>query len=105
MVLFLNRAAGYLVLASLLRAALLQHERKLGSVPFSDVGERYGVSRTHVRKLLVEAENAGLVKLHARGGKCVEILPRLLDSHDRGIANGMYIHDLAYLAANNISVS
>jgi len=35
-----------------------------------------GVSRTHVRQLLVAAEEAGLVKLHARGGRRVELLPR-----------------------------
>jgi hypothetical protein len=29
----------------------------------------------------------------------VEILPRLWSSHDRGIAGGMYLHDLTYLAA------
>lgn len=98
MVLFLNRAAGYLVLASLLQKTLRQSERGLGSVPFSNVGDRFGVSRTHVRKLLIEAENAGLVKLHARGGQCVEVLPRLIESHDRSIANGMFIHDLAYVA-------
>jgi hypothetical protein len=52
-----------------------------------------------VRKLLVAAEAEGLVKLHAHGGRRVEILPRLWASHDRGMANGMYGHDIAYLLA------
>jgi hypothetical protein len=49
-----------------------------------------------VRNLLVAAEEAGLVKIHGRGGQRVEILPRLWVSHDRGMAVGMYLHELAY---------
>jgi hypothetical protein len=55
-------------------------------------------TRTHVRDLLVTAEQAGLVRLHAPGGRRVEILPRLWSCHDRAIAAGMYGHDLVYLA-------
>jgi hypothetical protein len=69
------------------------------AVPYGDVGDRFGVSRTHVRRLLVAAEEAGLVKLHARGGHRVDILPRLWSSHDRGIAGGMYLGDIIYKAA------
>jgi hypothetical protein len=68
-------------------------------VPYAEVGDQFGVSRTHVRKLLVAAEEAGLVKLHARGGHRVEILPRLWSSYDRGLATGMYVHDMTYMAA------
>ena len=46
------------------------------AVPYADVGDRFAVSRTHVRKLLADAEAHRLVKLHARGGRRVEILPR-----------------------------
>lgn len=61
------------------------------AIPY-DAGERFGVSRTHVRQLLVAAEQAGLVKLHARGGRRVEILPRLWlwATHDRGMSAGMF---------------
>ena len=65
--------------------------------PTPKLGDRFGVSRTHVRKLLVAAEQAGLVKLHARGGHRVEILPRLWSSYDRGLATGMYVHDMTYV--------
>jgi hypothetical protein len=68
-------------------------------VPYGDVGDRFGISRTQVRNLLVEAEGRGLVKLHARGGRHVEILPRLWESHDRGISGGMYLNDIVYVAA------
>jgi hypothetical protein len=96
--LFLNRAGGYMVLAALLQAAATSGDQFAG-VPYADVGDRFGVSRTHVRNLLVEAEAAGLVRLHSRGGHRVEILPRLWDSHDRGIAFGMQLNDMVYVAA------
>ncbi len=96
--LFFDRAAGVLVLAALLQAAMAAPEAPHAAVPYADVGERFGVSRTHVRQMLVAAEQAGLVKLHARGGRRVEILPRLWSSYDRGLAAGMYIHDMVYVA-------
>jgi hypothetical protein len=99
MMLFFNRAAGYMVIATLLQAAMAEGNDLHTAMPYADVGERFGVSRTHVRQLLIAAEEAGLVKLHGRGGHQVEILPRLWASHDRGIAGGMYLHDLVYVAA------
>jgi hypothetical protein len=99
MMLFLDRPAGYMVIAALLQAAMAQGDHPHAAVPYADVGDRFGVSRTHVRNLLVTAQEAGLVKLHARGGHRVESLPRLWSSHDRGIAGGMYGHDAIYVAA------
>jgi hypothetical protein len=101
MLLFLDRAGGYPVLAALLQVAMADPENPHAAVPYTDVGDRFGVSRTHVRRLLRAAQDAGLVKLHARGGHRVEILPRLWVSHDRGISGGMYFHDIVYLAATN----
>jgi hypothetical protein len=99
MMLFLNRAAGYPVIAALLQAAMAAGDYPHAAVPYAEVGDRFGVSRTHIRKLLVAAEEIGLVKLHARGGLRVEILPRLWASHDRGISGGMFLHDMIYVAA------
>jgi hypothetical protein len=99
MLLFLNRAAGYMVIAALLQAAMTAGDDPHAAVRYADVGDRFGVSRTQARKLLVLAEESGLVKLHGRGGRQVEILPRLWSSHDRGMAHGMYGHDAVYMAA------
>jgi hypothetical protein len=99
MMLFFNHAAGYPVIAALLQAAMATTDHRQAAVPYGEVGDRFGVSRTHVRKLLVAAEQAGLVRLHARGGHRVEILPRLWSSHDYGMAGGMYLHDILYVAA------
>ncbi len=99
MTLFFDRVAGHAVLAALLHAAMTRPEQPNAEIPYADVGDRFGVSRTHVRQLLVAAQEVGLVKLHARGGHRVEILPRLWLSYDRSIAGGMYLHDLIYVAA------
>ncbi len=99
MMLFFAHAAGHMILAALLHAAMGEGEDPLAAVPYAEVGERFGVSRTHVRQLLVAAQTAGLVKLHARGGHRVEILPRLWSSYDRAIAGGMYLNDMLYVAA------
>ena len=96
--LFFNHAAGAVVHAALLRAAMRTPGYPDAAVPYAEIGERFGVSRTHVRQLLVAAEAAGLVKLHARGGRTVQILPRQWASYDRGMAAGMYLHDLIYVA-------
>jgi hypothetical protein len=42
----LNRAAGYPVIASLLQAALSSGDYPHAAVPYADVGDRFGVSRT-----------------------------------------------------------
>ncbi|HTB37780.1 MAG TPA: hypothetical protein VK777_11865 [Reyranella sp.] len=96
MMLFFYRAGGHMVLAALLQSALADPDRPHTAVPYADIGDRFGVSRTHVRQLLVAAQDAGLVNLKARGGHRVEILPRLWASYDTSIAGGMFAHDLVY---------
>jgi hypothetical protein len=97
--LFFARAGGYMVITALAQAAMAGGGDTHAAVPYADVGERFGISRTHVRRLLTDAETAGLVKLHARGGRSVELLPRLWDCYDRSTAIGMWLHDMAYLNA------
>ena len=96
MMLFFNRAAGHMVITALVHAALADPGRRHAPVDFGELGERFGVSRTHVRGLLVAAQRAALVRLRARGGHSVEILPRLWAGYDRGMATGLSLHDLVY---------
>ena len=58
MMLFMNREAGVMVLIKLMQMAGPRGD----AAPFSysDIGVRFGVSRTHVRKLLKEAEAKGI---------------------------------------------
>src|SRR5262249_9759141 len=93
-------AAGIPVIVTLLQAAMAAGDGPHATVPYADVGDRFGVSRTHVRKLLRSAEELGLVKLQARGGHRVEILPRMWSAWDRGMAAGMSFHDMLYVAAS-----
>jgi hypothetical protein len=95
LLLFFNHAAGHMVSASLLKAAMAAPDAH-AVVPYADVGERFGISRTHVRAILREAQDAGLVRLDGRGGHRVEILPRLWTSYDRGLAAGMFGHDIVH---------
>ncbi|HVZ51431.1 MAG TPA: hypothetical protein VG986_05665 [Pseudolabrys sp.] len=95
LLLFFHHAAGHMVSASLLRAAMEAQDGH-AAVPYGDIGERFGVSRTHVRAILNEAQDAGLVRLHSRGGHRVEILDRLWTSYDRGLAAGMFSHDMVH---------
>ncbi len=96
MTMFFDKVAGHMVLAALLDASLESPDHPHAAVPYADVGDRFGVSRTHVRHILTAAEELGLVRLHGRGGHKVEILPRLWSSHAQGIAGGMYLHDLVH---------
>ena len=98
--LFFAHAGGYMVLAALLQAALAAGDELHAALPYGHVGERFGLSRTHVRRLLETAQDAGLVRLHERGGRRVEILPRLWASHDSALACRMYLYDLVHVAAS-----
>src|SRR5260370_16739995 len=73
---FFNRPAGSMVMNALLQAAMTESNDPHAAVPYADVGDRFGVSRAHVRGLLIAAQDAGLVNLHPRNAHRVEILPR-----------------------------
>ncbi|MGH6862289.1 MAG: hypothetical protein ACRECY_18750, partial [Phyllobacterium sp.] len=56
------------------------------SFPFDEIGHLYGVSRTHIRRLMTRAELEGLVRLIEPGGRKIEILPALDDIFDNVVA-------------------
>jgi DNA-binding MarR family transcriptional regulator len=93
---FMNRDAGVLVLIK-----LIQMSTEVGAqgLSYSDIGARFGVSRTHVRTLLEEAAQHGDVSLSGRGGHLVELKPSILDAFDRFVAAAMSAHDLLYKLA------
>lgn len=95
LLLFFKHAGGHMVSASLLHAAMATADSH-ASLSYADIGERFGISRTHVRGIIVEAQDAGLVRLGGRGGDRVEVLPALLQSYDRGLAAGMLSHDMVH---------
>ena len=93
---FLNRDAGILVLIKLIQMSAADSARDLS---YTDIGARFGVSRTHVRMLLEEAAQHGDVGLSGRGGHVVELKPSMLQAFDRFVAAAMSGHDLLYKLA------
>jgi len=79
MVVFTRRDAGYEILLKILQASnsYTDHPDVVISLPFFRLSRTFGVSRGHVQKLFQAAETAGLLRIHAKGGKEIEILPSL----------------------------
>jgi DNA-binding MarR family transcriptional regulator len=93
---FMNRDAGVLVLIKLIQMSTAGAAKGLS---YSDIGARFGVSRTHVRTLLEDAAQHGDVSLSGRGGRLVELRPSILHAFDRFVADSMSGHDLLYKLA------
>jgi hypothetical protein len=103
MMLFLGRDAGIMIVIKLIRMA-----GQSGAAPnaaplkisYSDLGRRFGVSSTHVRNLLVEAEELDLVRLTTKAReRFVELKPALLQAFDQLVAGAMSALDLCYQLA------
>jgi hypothetical protein len=79
--LFTQRMSGYDILMRLV-ARQLQGDQEDEAVyfPFHEVAQASGVSRAHVRRLMIEAERHGFVELQANGGKAVRLLPKATES-------------------------
>jgi DNA-binding MarR family transcriptional regulator len=93
---FMNRDAGVLVLIKLIQMSSAGGAQGLS---YSDIGARFGVSRTHVRTLLEDAAQHGDVSLSGRGGHPVELKPAILQAFDRFVAAAMSGHDMLYKLA------
>jgi DNA-binding MarR family transcriptional regulator len=99
MMLFQGRDAGIMILIKMIQMAGRQSGAAPLKVSYSDLGDRFGVSRTHVRKLLAAAEEMELVRLMKAGGQFVELKPALLQAFDRLVADAMSGFDLCYQLA------
>ena len=97
--LFQGRDAGVMILIKMM--AMGGEQRSAGplKISYSDLGDRFGVSRTHVRELLEEAEQMGLVRLIKGSGRFVELLPPVLVAFDRFVADAVSGLDLCYQLA------
>ena len=98
LLLFFKHAGGHMVSASLLHAAMANPDAD-AAVPYAEIGDRFGISRTHVRAIMTEAQSAGLVRRDGLGGHRVHVLPSLWTSYDRGLAAGMLSHDMVHALA------
>jgi DNA-binding MarR family transcriptional regulator len=97
--LFMNRDAGMTILTKFVQMLDGAGGDAVEKLSYSDIGARFGVSRTHVRTMLQDAERAGLVALSGHGGRLVELKPAVLTAFDRFIADSMSGHDLLHRIA------
>ena len=93
---FMHRDAGMLVLMKLIQMSAGDVAKGLS---YTDIGARFGISRTHVRGLLEDAAQHGDVSLSGRDGRLVELRPSILQAFDRFLADAMSAHDLMYKLA------
>lgn len=93
---FMHRDAGILVLIKLMQMSAKDGAQGLS---YTDIGARFGVSRTHVRGILEDVAQHGDVILAGRGGRLVELRPSILQAFDRFLADAMSSHDWTYKLA------
>jgi DNA-binding MarR family transcriptional regulator len=99
MMLFQGRDAGIMILIKMIHMAKANGSTEPLKISYADLGTRFGVSRTHVRKLLEAAEELDLVRLTKDDGQFVELLPPVLAAFDRLVADSMSGFDLCYQLA------
>lgn len=92
---FMQREAGMMVLIKLMHLAG-SREDVTCEISYSDIGARFGVSRTQVRKVAQEAEKEGLLRLIRRGSQFVRLRHKFIAAFDHFIADTMAGHDLVY---------
>ena len=89
----MNRDAGMMVLIKLMQTGGAQGLSRVG---FTDLADRFGISRTHVRRILQDAEREGLLRLSEAG---VALEQPLVAAFDRFLADCMAgFHFLFHLA-------
>jgi hypothetical protein len=96
MLLFMNRDAGTMILMKLVQ----DMDKGLDATPrrsfFADVATRFGISRTHVRITLHDAQEAGLVQMTQQS---IVLMPPLVAAFKRFVADVMAGHDFMFRAA------
>jgi hypothetical protein len=95
MLMFLTRDAGATILMKLIQITG-KGDGGVSELSHEAIGTLFGVSRTHVRKLLQDAAKQGLVTLSGRGHRFFEIMPAMWQAFDRFVAESMSGHDMMY---------
>ena len=93
---FMGREAGMMILMKLVERVDAGTDVASWPISFADIGNRFGISRTHVRTTLQEAEKAGLVRSSARS---IAMTAPLAAGFDRFVADTMAGHDLMFRLA------
>ena len=93
---FLPREAGFMILTKLMQLSLEQGVDAPLDISLTELGDSFGVSRSHVRKLLSLAETQGLARL-GKGRAALTDAAR--SGFDRFLADTMVGNDLVYRLA------
>ena len=86
---FIARDSGLMVLFSILSSAGNSAGKNISTISYQELTDRFGISRTHARSLIDEAEVRGWVEVNERGGVSITIKPALTAIADRYIADAM----------------
>ena len=97
--LFMSRDGGIMILIKLIQMTHAANEGFHAGLSYAEIGARFGLSRTHVREVLLDAERAGYVKLSGRGGQMVQLTPAVMQVFDHFIADSMSGLDLMFQIA------
>lgn len=84
--LFATSDSGEMLLCKLM-AGRTERDQNVVSLPFDEIGHLYGVSRTHIRRLMKKAETEGMVRLMDAGGRHIELLPPLKEVFNNIVAS------------------
>lgn len=90
---FLAHDCGYMVMLLLLRGAR-GNDGSAVTTGYQRLAMQTGVSRTHVRRIVEAARDAGLVETDARGGHDIKLTPLMWHAADRWFADQFALTDL-----------
>jgi len=90
---FMQRDAGTMILLKLIS---LGNAHGAARVSLSDLADRFGISRTHVRNTILEAEKRSLLRF---SDTIITLDPGLTAAYDRFVADTMSGHDIMFKMA------
>ncbi len=90
---FFAHDCGYMILLLLLRGGRESGDNTI-STGYQRLATQTGVSRTHVRRIVEAARDAGLLTTTARGGHDIRLTPTIWHAADRWFADKFALTDL-----------
>jgi biotin operon repressor/DNA-binding MarR family transcriptional regulator len=90
---FFAHDCGYMILLLLLRGGRESGDNTI-STGYQRLATQTGVSRTHVRRIVEAARDAGLLTTTARGGHDIRLTPAMWNAADRWFADNLALTDL-----------
>ncbi len=97
----MRQDAGKIVFIYLLAAAAGPDPLRV-SLSFEAAARQLTTSRTHVRNLMLDMQAAGLLRLHGKGGRDIELTPALWRGIDLFLASAMSGHDFVWQSARRL---